>query len=105
MLSDLNILWNAAVERNETIRFAILKLSNPDGKIEKKDAVKKILSPLTSIASMIGVGVGDPVAATSAVIGGGMLNSLLSSDNAELNAHLSKVTDSDLVLLAQETDN
>ncbi|HBG49296.1 MAG TPA: hypothetical protein DDW90_07305 [Cyanobacteria bacterium UBA9971] len=105
MLSDLNILWNAAVERNETIRFAILKLSNPDGKVEKTSSVKKILSPLTSVASMIGAGVGDPVAATSAVIGGGMLNSLLSSDNAELNAHLAKVTDSDLVLLAQETDN
>jgi len=105
MLSDLNILWNAAVERNETIRFAILKLSNPDGKVEKNAAVKKILSPLTSVASIIGVGVGDPIAATSAVLGGGMLNSMLSSDNAELNAHLAKVTDSDLVLLAQETDN
>jgi len=105
MLLDLNTLWNAAVERNETIRFAILKLSNPDGKVEKISSVKKILSPLTSVASMIGVGMGDPVTATSAVIGGGMLNSFLSSNNAELNAHLSKVTDADLVLLAQETDN
>ncbi|MEI8389516.1 MAG: hypothetical protein WCG23_06480 [bacterium] len=105
MVSDLNILWNSAVEKNETIRFAILKLSNPDGKIEKTSAVKKILSPLASVASIIGVGAGDTVTATTTLLSGSMLNSLLSSDNAELNAHLSKVTDSDLVLLAQETDN
>lgn len=105
MLSDLNVLWNAAVERNETIRFAILKLSKPDGDVDKNNAAKKILAPITSVASIIGMGVGDSIAATSTVLGGGMLNSYLSSDNAELNAHLSKVTDSDLVLLAQETDN
>ena len=105
MISDLNILWNAAVERNETIRFALLKLSNPDGKVEKTSAVKKILSPLAGVASVVGVGASDPITATSALFGGTMLNSLLSSDNSGLNSHLSKVTDTDLVLLAQETDN
>jgi len=105
MLADLNILWNAAVEKNETIRFAIMKLSNPDGKTEKTNAVKKILSPLTSVASVIGVGTGDPITAASAIVSGSMLNSIFSSDNAEFNEHLSKVTDADLVLLAQETDN
>jgi len=105
MLADLNVLWNAAIEKNETIRFAILKLSNPDGKTEKTNAVKKILSPLTSVASIIGVGTGDPVTAASAIVSGSMMNSIFSSDNAEFNAHLSKVTDADLVLLAQETDN
>ncbi len=105
MLSDLNILWNAAVERNETIRFAILKLSSPDGKVEKTSSIKKILTPLTGVASMIGVGAGDPITAASSIIGGGMINNFLSSDNEKLNEYLSKVTDADLVLLAQETDN
>lgn len=105
MLSDLNILWNAAVERSETIRFAILKLSNPDGKIDKTSSVKRILSPLAGAASVIGLGTGDPITATSAIFSGNFLNSFLSEDNARLNSQLSRVTDTDLVLLAQETDN
>ncbi len=105
MLSDLRILWGSAVERSETIRFAILKLSNPDGKVEKTSSVKKILSPLTSAATLVGMGTGNPLAVTSTMFGGEFLNSLLSSENSELNSHLSKVTDTDLVLLAQETDD
>lgn len=104
ILPDLNILWAAAVEKSETIRFAILKLSNPEGKIEKANAVKKILSPIASVAPVIGLGLGDPVTAGSAMFGGGLLNSLL-SDDSKLNARLSKVTDADLVMLAQETDS
>lgn len=105
MLADLNILWGAAVERNETIRFAILKLSNPDDKEEKRSAVKKILSPLAGVATIVGVGTSDPVTATSTLLGGSMLNSVLTSKYSELNSSLSKVSDADLVLLAQETDN
>lgn len=106
MLSDLKILWDSAVERSETIRFAILKLSNPNGEVEKTSSVKRILSPLASVSSLVGMGMSsNPVAATSAMFGGGFLNSLLSSEDSELNSHLSKVTDADLVLLAQETDN
>ncbi len=104
MLADLRILWNATMERSETIRFSIMKLSNPDGEVEKRSAVKKILSPLANVASVIGVSASNPVAATSALFGGELLNSLLSDDN-KLNAKLSKVTDADLVLLAQEADN
>lgn len=103
-LSDLKVLWEAAVERSETIRFAILKLSNPDGEQDKSGIVKKILTPLASVAPLIGAGSPDPVAGTSAIFGGSLLGSVL-SDNSAFNAHLSKVTDSDLVLLAQEIDN
>lgn len=103
-LEDLKILWEAAIERSETIRFAILKLSNPNGDQEKKSVVKKILSPLASVTPFVGAGSPDPITAGSAVLGGTMLGSLL-SDNSALNNHLSKVTDTDLVLLAQEIDN
>jgi len=102
-LPDLKILWEAAVERSETIRFAILKLSNPNGEQEKKGVVKRILTPLASVAPLIGAGAPDPLTGGSAIIGGGMLSSLL-SDNSALNTHLSRVTDTDLVLLAQEID-
>ncbi len=104
ILPDLRILWAAAVEKSETIRFAILKLSNPEGKIEKASAVKKILSPIASVAPIVGLGLGDPLTAGSAMFGGGLLNSVLSDDNSRLSAKLSKVTDTDLVMLAQETD-
>lgn len=103
LLSDLQVLWRAAVERNETIRFAIIKLSNPEGVVQKKTAVKKILSPLASVAPVIGLGLGDPVSAGSAIFGGNLLNSVL-SDDSKINNALTRVTDADLVLLAQETD-
>jgi len=103
-LADLKILWESAVERSETIRFAILKLSNPEGEQEKKGVVKKILTPLASVAPLIGSGTGDPLTGGSAILGGNLLGSLL-SDNSAINNHLSKVTDTDLVLLAQEIDS
>jgi len=103
LLTDLQILWGAAVEKSETIRFAIVKLSNPEGEVEKKSVVKQILSPLASVAPVIGLGLGDPVTAGSAMFGGNLLNSVL-SDDGKINHYLSKVTDADLVMLAQETD-
>ncbi len=104
VLADLQILWGATVEKSETLRFAILKLSNPEGEVEKTGVVKKILSPVASIAPIIGLGLSDPVTATGAMFGGGLLSSIL-SDDSKLNAHFTKVTDADLVLLAQETDS
>lgn len=104
ILPDLQILWAAAVEKSETIRFAILKLSNPQGEVEKSNAVKKLLSPIASVAPIVGLGFTDPVTAGSTMFGGGLLNSLL-SDDSRLNTKLTKVTDADLVMLAQETDS
>jgi len=104
ILADLQILWEAGVENSETIRFAILKLSNPNGDVEKKTLVKQILSPLASVAPIVGLGLGDPVSAGTAMFSGNLLTSVL-SDDSKINAHLSKVTDADLVLLAQETDS
>ena len=103
LLLDLQILWEAAVAKSDTIRFAILKLSKPEGEVEKTTAIKKILSPLANVAPVVGMGFSDPVTAGGAMFGGGLLNSLL-SDDKKLNARFSKVTDADLVMLAQETD-
>lgn len=103
-LGDLRILWQAAVEKSETIRFAIYKISNPNGDKEKKSVVKKILTPLTSVAPLVGMGSGDPITGGSALIGGGILSSLLADDSL-VNSHLSRVTDAELVLLAQEIDD
>jgi len=103
-LADLRILWQSAVERSETIKFAILKLSNPDGDKVKTSAVKKILSPLASVAPLIGMGTPNVAAGTGAMFGGSLLNSIL-ADDSFINNKLSRVTDSDLVLLSQEIDS
>jgi len=103
-LADLRVLWQAAIERSETIKFAILKLSNPDGDQVKTSAVKKILTPLASVAPLIGMGTPNVAAGTGAMFGGSLLNSLL-ADDSFINNKLSKVTDSDLVLLSQEIDS
>lgn len=103
-LENLRILWQASVQRSETLRFAIYKLSNPNGEIEKKSAVKKILSPLAAFSPMIGAGTGSIITGSSAILGGSLLASVL-SDDSFINNKLSKVTDTELVLLAQQTDN
>lgn len=101
---DLNILWQAAVSKSDTIKFAIFKLSNPNGEEEKKSLVKSIFSPIAGVAPILGMGTNNPVTGSASILGGGVLGSLLSDDSA-INSHLSKVTDSDLVILAQEVDN
>ena len=103
-LADLRILWEAAIEKSETIRFAIMKLSNPDGDKENKGVIKTILSPLASVAPIIGSGLSSPVVGGGSIIGGGLLSSILSDDSA-INHQLSRVTDADLIILAQEIDN
>lgn len=103
-LADLRILWQSAIERSETIKFAILKLSNPDGDKVKTSAVKKILSPLANVAPLIGMGTPNVAAGTGAMFGGSLLNSIL-ADDSFINNKLSRVTDSDLVLLSQEIDS
>lgn len=102
--ADLQILWQAAVENSETLRFAMVKLSNPEGEVAKKSAIKRILSPIASVAPIVGLGLSDPVTAGSAMFSGNLLNSVL-SDDSQFKQHLTKVTDADLVLLAQETDS
>lgn len=102
-LEDLSELWQAAVAKNETIRFAILKLSNPDGDHNKKNVLKTILTPLTSVAPLIGLNSGNTAASGGAILGSGLLSSMLADDSV-LNRQLSRVTDSDLIMLAQQID-
>ncbi len=104
IVEDLRILWQAAVGRSETIKFAIFKLSNPNGDKKKKSMVKRILAPIAGVAPIIGMNSSNAAAGSGALIGGGVLGSVLSDDSA-INTKLSRVTDVDLVLLAQEIEN
>ena len=104
MLNDLKELWICAVENSETIRFAIIKLSNPNGEEVNKSGFKKIVTPILSAAPLLGQGLANPAAAAGSLIGSGVLSSVL-NDNSELNSKLTKVNDADLVILAKAIDD
>lgn len=104
VLNDLRILWQSAAERSETIKFAIYKLSNPEGEKANPSTLKKILSPMSSVAPIVGLGSGSAVLGSTSIFGGSLLNSVLSDGN-EINHQLSRVTDADLVILAKDIDS
>ena len=103
--SDLNILWNAAASRSETMKYTIYKLSNPDEDKPNESTVKKILKPIAGFSSLAGASfAGDPYMATGALIGGGLVNAFM-KDDKELNYKFSKVSDADMVLLVRKIDD
>ena len=102
--SDLAVLWNATVNRSETMKYAIYKLSNPDEDKPNETTMKKILKPIANFSSIAGASVaGDPYVATTALIGGGLVNAFM-KDDKEVNYRFSKVSDADMVLLVRKID-
>ena len=102
--SDLAVLWAATCEKSETIKYTIYKLSNPDEDKPNESTMKKILKPIANFSSIAGASVaGDPIAATSALIGGGLVNAFM-KDDKELNYRFSRVSDADMVLLVRKID-
>lgn len=104
MLEHIQILWTGAALRSETIKFALYKLSNPDADKPDETIVKKIIRPLSTVSSVAGAGLGDPISATAAMVSGHLLNSLSFNDK-DLNYKYTKVTDADMVVLITKVDN
>lgn len=104
MLEHVQILWTGAALRSETIKFALYKLSNPDADKPDETIIKKIIRPLSTVSSIAGAGVGNPFAATTALFGGHLLNSLSFNDK-DLNYKYTKVTDADMIVLITKVDN
>ncbi len=104
ILSDLSILYNGAVQRSETIRYAIYKLSNPDENKPNESTIKRILKPIASFSSIAGTALSaNPYMASGALIGGGLLNAFSTGDK-EANYKFTKVNDADRVLLVKKID-
>ena len=100
--SDLSILWAAVTQNSETMKYTIYKLSNPDEDKPSDSAIKKILKPIANFSSVAGASVaGDPYVATTALIGGGILNAMM-KDDKEYNYKFSKVSDTDMVILVRK---
>ena len=104
MLEHIQILWMGAATRSETIKFALYKLSNPDADKPDETIIKKIIRPLSTASSIAGAGLGNPFAATTALVSGQLLNSL-SFDDKDLNYKYTKVTDADMIILITKVDD
>lgn len=102
-VADMAMLWQAAVEKSGTIRYAIEKLSRRDatGKPVSNDGFTKRM--IQSIARLGGAA-GSMVTGTPAgVLGGDMINGLLMEDPVDgLNT---PITDADMLILAKSVES
>lgn len=103
MLADLSLLWQGAATRSDTIKFAIYKLSNPDKDKPDAGAIKKVLTTIAGMSTMVGAGMGNPVLASAALIGGNTLG-IMSTDTKALNYKYTQVTDADMIILVRKVE-
>ena len=103
MMEDLSLLWQGAATKSDTIKFAIYKLSNPEKDKPDAGAVKKVLTTIAGMSTFLGAGMGNPMLASAALIGGNTLG-IMSQDDKELNYKYSRVTDADMIILVRKVD-
>ncbi len=103
VLEDVKLLWIGAAQNSETIKFIVYKLSNPDEEKPKESVVKKIIQPISTVGSLAGIGIGNPVAAISSIMGSSILGSMSIDDN-DLNYKFSKVNDADMIVLIRKIE-
>lgn len=103
MLADIQLLWIGAAQNSQTVKFIVYKLSNPDEDKPDESIVKKIIQPISTMGSLAGIGIGNPIAAISSIMGSSVLGSL-SVDDKDLNYKFSKVNDADMVVLIRKIE-
>lgn len=103
ILSDIQVLWVGAAQNSETVKFIVYKLSNPDEEKPKESIVKKIIQPISTVGSLAGIGIGNPVAALSSIMGSSVLGTM-SVDDKDLNYKFSKVNDADMIVLIRKIE-
>ena len=104
MVSDLSLLWRGAATQSDTINFALYKLANPDADKPDEKSVKKVLTTIASMSTMVGAGMGNPVLAAGSLIGGNVLG-IMSQDTKALNYKYTKVTDADMIILVRKIED
>ena len=104
MQNDLSLLWQGAATNSDTIKFAIYKLSNPDKDKPDTSAVKKVLTTIAGMSTFVGAGIGNPVLASAALIGGNTLG-IMSQDTKALNYKYTQVTDADMIILVRKVED
>ncbi len=104
MVADLSLLWQGAATQSDTINFALYKLANPDADKPDKQSLKKVLSTIASMSTIVGASMASPVLAGSSLIGGNILG-IMSQDTKALNYKYSKVTDADMIILIRKVED
>ena len=104
MYEDLILLWQGAAAKSDTIAFALYKLSNPDEDKPNESSVKKVLTTIASMSTMVGAGMGNPTLAMSSLLGSNIFG-IMSQDTKALNYKYTKVTDADMIVLIRKIED
>ena len=104
LVGDLSLLWQGAASQSDTINFAIYKLANPDEDKPNEKSVKKVLSTIASMSTLVGAGMGNPVVAAGSILGGNILG-IMSQDDKTLNYKYTKVNDADMIILVRKVED
>ena len=104
MVADLSLLWQGAATQSDTINFALYKLANPDADKPDEKSIKKVLTTIASMSTLVGAGVGSPLIAGSSLIGGNILG-IMSQDTKALNYKYTRVTDADMIILIRKVED
>jgi hypothetical protein len=104
MVADLSLLWQGAAMQSDTINFALYKLANPDADKPDEKSIKKVLTTIASMSTLVGAGVGSPILAGSSLIGGNILG-IMSQDTKALNYKYTRVTDADMIILIRKVED
>ena len=104
MYEDLTLLWQGAAAKSDTIRCALYKLSNPDEGKPSESSVKKVLSTIASMSTLVGAGIGNPVIAAGSMLGSNIFG-IMSQDTKALNYKYTQVTDADMILLIRKIED
>jgi len=104
MMSDLSLLWKGAATQSDTINFALYKLANPDADKPDEKSVKKVLTTIASMSTLVGAGMGNPLIATGSLLGSNVLG-IMSQDTKALNYKYTKVNDADMIILVRKIED
>lgn len=104
MVSDLTLLWQGAATQSDTINFALYKLANPDADKPDSKSIKKVLTTIASMSTLVGASMASPVFAGSSLIGGNILN-IMSQDTKALNYKYTRVNDADMIILIRKVED
>lgn len=104
MMQDLSLLWRGAATNSDIIKFALYKLSNPDKDKPDAKSVKKVLTSIANMSTLVGAGMGNAILSSGAFLGGNILG-IMSQDDKEINYKYTKVNDADMIILVRKIDD
>ena len=104
MVADLSLLWQGAATQSDTINFALYKLANPDADKPDEKSIKKVLTTIASMSTLVGASMGNPILAGSSLIGGNLLG-IMGQDVKALNYKYTRVNDADMIILIRKVED